>query len=813
MQEYEELYNIAQELNTTQHSVDTESAVAAAYQLKRLIENPCGKRGGVTWQLMQKQYNRLKEKGVASCDTYIKQACMTAADNAVKTAKRIYAEEIYTKTVTGENINAEMLTIKLYAAVETFTNCVRDYMFELEKDTVTPGGNIRNSLAHLRARFADYPDLAKKLRYISKNMLPSVKEDEHIDYENLLDVMYTENQTNSVLQYQSRKDKICDEGRDVLRMLLLELEGAEIEDCGDLLESAVCYLQGRTDQLSYLERLLSDCIDGDIQLQELEYPEMIYYGSEVARKIEPLYGKPTEIADMHPIDDVRIVKGKHTERDLISGKAVIKPAVRCEFDKDNNVIAMITQYQDLYREGIGIDYTQLSFAVESIDVDVLESALVNKAKPRERELLPMLPWIECISTTDSYAFPIFSEVKNLDESFKQNHKWKQVNIQLSPYSTLKFKQNNIKKMQQDENNPPISYLMEIKVIPRIWQLGNWENYTVEEYEERVRDVICKVRDYFGIQIKTESVVFQTIEINNTFAFGHTMNELVRPLKYYQLYLKNFNECVYEVGKGRNKLVAALDREVSNKELNHRNRESMLVTGLYSSLKNTQNMIIKIYDKAVETQETLHMHNKKLAMDIMEPQGNGCYVRVEFRIKKEQKIHEAFKEGLSEETLLHPYHACPMEITQDDLVRIFQGLIEKYFEKPFEKYCEDSIRKIERLVENVNKEEEDWKIKFVNAVRDEEIYMRSTPMILQASDIDDVIRNSKFSRRASREIPVFHKLLEDCAEYPLGRDKSYEMLSQFIHTAKMEEGISKEREISFFIKQKMDDDMTEEDEEA
>ena len=121
--------------------------------------------------------------------------------------------------------------------------------------------------------------------------------------------------------------------------------------------------------------------------------------------------------------------------------------------------------------------------------------------------------------------------------------------------------------------------------------------------------------------------------------------------------------------------------------------------------------------------------------------------------------------------------------------------------------------IERLVENVNKEEEDWKIKFVNAVRDEEIYMRSTPMILQASDIDDVIRNSKFSRRASREIPVFHKLLEDCAEYPLGRDKSYEMLSQFIHTAKMEEGISKEREISFFIKQKMDDDMTEEDEEA
>ena len=63
MQEYEELYNIAQELNTTQHSVDTESAVAAAYQLKRLIENPCGKRGGVTWQLMQKQYNRLKEKG------------------------------------------------------------------------------------------------------------------------------------------------------------------------------------------------------------------------------------------------------------------------------------------------------------------------------------------------------------------------------------------------------------------------------------------------------------------------------------------------------------------------------------------------------------------------------------------------------------------------------------------------------------------------------------------------------------------------------------------------------------------------------
>lgn len=810
MQEYEELYNVCKELNDTQHTVDTESAVAGAIQLKRLIENPCRKREATSWRLMQKQYDRLKKNHVSGLDENIKNICMAAVDNAIKTAKRIYAEEIYTKSVMGENINPEMLTIKLYAAVEAFTNCVRDYMFELEKDTITTGGNIRNSLAHLRVRFADYPELKRKLSYIDKYMLPA--EEENVDYENLVDVMYSENQINTVLQYQSRKNKIRKDGRAILRMLLLELESAEMDDCKDLLESAVCYLQGRIDQLSYLERLLSDCIDGDIQLQELEYPEMIYYGSEVARKIEPLHGKPTEIADIRPIDDVRIVKGKHTERDLISGKAVIKPAFRCEFDKDNNVTAMITQYQDLYREGIGIDYTQLSFAVESIDVDVLERALISRAKPGDRQLLPMVPWIECISTTDSYAFPIFSEVKNLDESFKQNHKWKQVNIQLSPYATLKFKQNNIKKKQQDEDNPPISYLMEIKVIPKSWELGNWENYTVEEYEERVRDVIDEVRDLFGIHIKTKSVVFQTIEINNTFAFGHTMNELVRPLKYYQLYLKNFNECVYEVGKNGNKLVAAHNNDVSAQELNHRNNEGMLVTGLYSVLKNSKNMIIKIYDKGIETQESLHMHNKKLSMDIMEPQGNGCYVRVEFRIKKEQKIHEVFKEGLSEESLFHPYHACPMEITQDDLVRIFQGLIEKYFEKPFEKYCEDSIRKIERLVESVNKEEEDWKIKFVNAVRDEEIYMRSTPMILQASDIDDVIRNSKFSRRASREIPIFHKLLEDCTEYPLGRDKSYEMLSQFIHTAKMEEGISKEREISFYIKQKMDNDMTEDEEE-
>ena len=805
MQEYEELYKVALEINTTRHSVDTESAVAGAYQLKRLIENPCGKRGATSWRLMQKQYDRMiagkDDFNVTAINTRIISACKDAQENALKLAKRIYAEEIYAKSGI-EEVDAQVLTIKLYAAVEAFTNAVRDQIYKIEISSVrTSGGNIRNSLARLRVKFEDYPELDQKIAYINKYMLPS--EEQELDSEMLAGTQLTENQINSTLQYQNRRNKICEEGRKILRMLLLQMETAEIVDCGVLLDNALYYLQGRLNQLDYLKRLLSDCMDGDLQLQDIEYPEMIYYGVEVARKIEPLSGKPTEIADICPSDAKVIAKGKHIERDLISGRThAFDP-----YYEDKNTV--ITYHQQLYREGIGIDYTQLSFDVTFVDVDKLEKAITDYAKPSGQEIA-IKPWIECITSNDKNFFPIFSEVKRMDAEFIREYSWKQVKIQLSPYTILYFKQNNTKKKENDvENQRPTDYLMEIKVIPRIGMLGNWENYTVDEYEKRVKEAITQVGDIFGIYINAESVVFQTIEINNTFAFGHTMNELIRPLKYYQLYLENFGNASYEVGRDGNKLVAAAPGNVSTSEMNHRNRKGMTVTGLFSQLKGSKNIEIKIYDKAIETQETFHVHSERSVMDIVEPEGGGCYVRVEFRLRKEQKIHEHFKEGIitddPEKMKKHKYHACPMEITQDDLIRIYQHMIERYFEKPFEKYCEESISKIQGLIESVDMQEKGWRNKFIKKVGNEEILMRSTPMILQASDIDDAIKRSKYSRRASRVIPIFHKLLEDPTEYSLGSEKSYEMLSQFIYTAKMEEGISMEREVSYYIKTKWDDE--------
>lgn len=784
MQEYEELYNIAQELNTTQHSVDTESAVAAAYQLKRLIENPYEKRPWISWRLIWKQYERMTAgKSTATFNRSIKEICDKAKENALRLAKRIYVEEVYAKSV----VDAEMLTIKLYAAVEAFTNYVRDQIYELEKEnTDTSGGNIRNSLAHLRERFAGYPELFKKLKYITDYMLPA--KEELADLEKMLDMQYSENQINSTLQYCNRKNKICKEGRDTLRMLLLQIESAETEKCEALLDDAVYYLQGRNNQLSYLERLLSDCLDGDMQLQEIEYPEMIYYGTEVARKVEPLLGKPEAMSDIHPIEDVRIVKGKHIDRDLISGK---RQTSDTEYGED-----YIREYhQKLYREGIGIDYTQLSFDVKSVDTELLERAIVSRQKPKDPKML-IDTWIECMSSNDSNYTPIFSEVDGIDRSFIQRYSWKMVKIQLSPYAILKFKQNNIKANKYDSEKKT-DYLMEIKVVPRIWQLGNWENYTVDEYSEKVNNAVQMVKEIFGIYIDEDSVMFQTIEINNTFAFGHTMNELIRPLKYYQLYLDNFYNSVYEVGRGGNMLTAAKENQVSIKELSHRKREGMSVTGLYSVLKNSKNMAIKIYDKAMETQDTFHAYNERNEIDIMEPEGSGSYIRAEFRLKKTQKIYEHFIQGVNSGHTRSILSACPVEITQEELIRIYQCMIEIYFEEPFKEYCRESTIKLERLIESVNPEDPDWRDTFKDNVRDEEIAMRSTPMILQASDIDDAIRRSKFSRRASRIIPIFHKMLKDSKEYPLGREKSYEMLSQFIHTAKMEEGISKEREVAFY----------------
>ena len=81
-----------------------------------------------------------------------------------------------------------------------------------------------------------------------------------------------------------------------------------------------------------------------------------------------------------------------------------------------------------------------------------------------------------------------------------------------------------------------------------------------------------------------------------------------------------------------------------------------------------------------------------------------------------------------------------------------------------------------------------------------------------ASFNELLGYSKFGRKNYRKNKEkFHRLLEDSEDYPIDKDNAYDILIQFIHKAKMISGICEEREVRYFIGEKIKNDDMEEEE--
>ncbi len=120
-------------------------------------------------------------------------------------------------------------------------------------------------------------------------------------------------------------------------------------------------------------------------------------------------------------------------------------------------------------------------------------------------------------------------------------------------------------------------------------------------------------------------------------------------------------------------------------------------------------------------------------------------------------------------------------------------VKKFFIDTFEKYCKVSNKQLEELVETQNYDDEYWMLDFQQNLLVSEIKDFHTPLIFMENDIDDVIRRiPKLQNEVDKYIQLYHEVTKRIVK----NENGYELISQFIRTAMEEEGISREREITY-----------------
>lgn len=528
-------------------------------------------------------------------------------------------------------------------------------------------------------------------------------------------------------------------------------------------------------QLSELWKdIILYCLKNDIPLEQLLNPKQVYYGEECARPIKEVDGKPDSFADIVPMDSINIKYESVRER---------KEAVD-------------ERYKVLIREGIGFDRCCFNCIIERIDMDKLLTAAKEKKKLKKNI---KEEWITINYGSSSTRKYILTGTPGANNDLIKKQKWTMVKVQLSPYEILTIKLNNTAKDEKTESTKGKELTqLEIRVRPSDSWIGNWNNYTLEELRSAVSLAIRKLEDY-GIYINKDAVIFHSAEVNNTFAFSAEFNALFRYLKYYQEFFpnKSYTHGVF--------LIQGDKEEVNSNIFIGKNTEEtydgMTITGLESVSRKTK---IKIYEKRRETE---NKHGVTI-----DPVSNNLFLRLEFEFCTERSIKNYFKylfpKGTSEYKNTEIYSLYDGILTEESIKALYKIWVKKFFIDTFEKYCKVSNKQLEELVETQNYDDEYWMLDFQQNLLVSEIKDFHTPLIFMENDIDDVIRRiPKLQNEVDKYIQLYHEVTKRIVK----NENGYELISQFIRTAMEEEGISREREITYIRYHKKEKEEEEEEE--
>ena len=333
------------------------------------------------------------------------------------------------------------------------------------------------------------------------------------------------------------------------------------------------------------------------------------------------------------------------------------------------------------------------------------------------------------------------------------HEYEKIEIILDSYTSFKFAHNNIKI---DEENKPDYYSLDIKVVPDLHhkELGNLRNYTVDMLDNHIEYAINRLYEEFGVEIDYDTMKLKRIEINTTFHMNCSMSDLCNSLAFYQNFTK-LDSRKYNVANKKSK--------------NGVDYTNSAYTGL-GSIGST--IKVKLYDKALETAIAYNKANegrsdKKLYFEDYELEQKPSLVRLEFELYKKEEL-EVYFDNLS---------LC--SLTQNDIQKAFDKLVNKFFIRGYEKYYDNAAKNIKRLLDSIDTSDKKWKTTLLKELLSEGYSGNSTPILLNEVDINGFIDSKPlFKVHPARYKKILMELLAEANIYPRFESDTYDILGNF-----------------------------------
>ena len=243
--------------------------------------------------------------------------------------------------------------------------------------------------------------------------------------------------------------------------------------------------------------------------------------------------------------------------------------------------------------------------------------------------------------------------------------------------------------------------------------GNLQNKTVEEYKDKIKRVFQYLYEEYGITVDLQYLKFSEMEINCTFELKEEFYKYHRVLR---LLMYNLPKSFKKLGQilGVNKKEQRIEAE--------------------TFYRGNSSMEAKIYDKKKHLEQTIQFVSSENIM------------RIEFILKKSQKIKEAFKSTLVS------------DLTDAKLNEFYYSQFIRLFEKPYRKWQIENGKQLKELITSHKaKSKHYWKSNLLRECSNKE-QIDQIPLLL---DVKDLLLQVKALDKDGHYTRVEKGILEQC----------------------------------------------------
>lgn len=243
--------------------------------------------------------------------------------------------------------------------------------------------------------------------------------------------------------------------------------------------------------------------------------------------------------------------------------------------------------------------------------------------------------------------------------------------------------------------------------------GNLQNMTVEEYKIKIKCVFQYLYEEYGIVVDLQHLKFSEMEINCTFELK---DEFFKYHRVLRLWMYNLPKSYRKLGQvfGVNKREQRIEAET-----------------FYRGNSSTE---AKIYDKKKHLEQTIQFVSSENIM------------RIEFILKKSQKIKEVFKSTLVS------------DLTDEKLNEFYYSQFIRLFENPYRKWQLENGKQLKELItSHKTKSKHYWKSNLLRECSNKE-QIDQIPLLL---DIKDLLLQVKALDKNGHYARVEAGILEQC----------------------------------------------------